>query len=178
MDRNLYSENDDMSWISMSNGDSWQTTINEVMPAIVVIQTCRTLPFGGTECGYGTAIGTVVDSELGIILTSKSATGEGPTDSRAIFCKGAGECPITLHHPDPLHDWSYWSYNVTDVKDLGVKGMQMRPELIEEGLETRVFAIGRGKTLNVHASFINRTDCNPPAGDACKCPTTYFAPTV
>ena len=65
--------------------DKWSHMLEEVLPAIVVIQCNYVRPFDGDVAGSAHATGFVVDAERGIILTNRHVVSTGPVRAEATF---------------------------------------------------------------------------------------------
>ena len=65
--------------------DKWSHMLEEVLPAIVVIQCNYVRPFDGDVAGSAHATGFVVDAERGIILTNRRVVSTGPVRAEATF---------------------------------------------------------------------------------------------
>ena len=63
----------------------WERTLDQVVPAVVVIRNYGTRPFDTETARPSVATGFVVDKERGIILSNRHVVGPGPTVAEAHF---------------------------------------------------------------------------------------------
>jgi S1-C subfamily serine protease len=66
-------------------GGGWGSTVEKVLPAVVVLKAWFRTTFDGDEAMYTEGTGFVVDMERGIILTNRHLSGPGPVTARAVF---------------------------------------------------------------------------------------------
>ena len=71
--------------ISPRESDRWLKSLNNAIPAIVVIRVCTVRAFDGQAAMFSHATGFVVDKERGIILTNRHVVTPGPVTADAIF---------------------------------------------------------------------------------------------
>ncbi len=149
--------------------------MNQAMQAVVTIHIAAPFSFNNASKGYRQATGFIVDTDLGIIMTSRHVVSEGPMQARAVFRSGAPlskararECPIELFHVEPIHDFAYCKFDVKALGDLPLKAIQLRPDLAKVGQEIRVLGNDMVQDMSILTGVISRVDSDPPPWDSCR----------
>jgi len=150
------------------HGDPWKAAIDRAIPAVVTIHSAFPYSFDMMPRLCGEATGIVVDVNLGIILTNRHVVGEAPMCGRAVFQTGARQCAITPYYIDPIHDFALCKIDVEKLHGLPLRAIELRPDLVEVGLEIRVLGNDAGQVMSILPGVISRVECNPPHWDARK----------
>jgi len=150
------------------HGDQWKAAIDRAIPAVVTIHSAFPYSFDMKPSVCGEATGIIVDANLGIILTNRHVVGEAPMCGRAVFQTGARQCTITPLYIDPIHDFALCKFDVKDLHNLPLRAIELRPDLVEVGLEIRVLGNDAEQVMSILSGVISRVDCNPPHWDARK----------
>ena len=73
--------------------NGWQATLDEVVPAVVVVRVNAPRAFDDVSAGYQTATGFVVDAERGLLLTNRHVVMPGPVVRVCVLSRGPGGNP-------------------------------------------------------------------------------------
>ncbi|KAJ2798778.1 hypothetical protein H4R20_004697 [Coemansia guatemalensis] len=142
-------------------GYTWGTLQSRLRTSVVSICISFSLPFD-TETNYSSyATGFVVDTEQGIILSNRHVMGSGPTYHKATFFDNQEVYLQPLYY-DPEHDFSFFRYIPSELKNISPKAIRLAPHKARSGLEIRVIGNDSNEKMSVHQGELSQLDRNVP----------------
>ncbi|KAJ1921951.1 hypothetical protein H4219_000298 [Mycoemilia scoparia] len=141
---------------------AWEETIEKVRNSTVSINIRSIQSFDVYRQSSGCASGTVVDAEMGIIMTNRHVLKPGPARTTAVF-NNSKEVELTTLYCDPIHDFGFCKYDVNEIdSDFEIVSVELHPEKAKKGLEIRLIGNESGEKATIIPGIISRTDRNAP----------------
>ncbi|KAJ2597806.1 hypothetical protein H4R99_004359 [Coemansia sp. RSA 1722] len=93
----------------------WNTIQDRLRDSVVAIKSNTAFYFDTEMPGNSTSTGFVVDSEHGLIVSSRHVMETGPVSHKAVFANDI-EVALQPFFYDPVHDFSIFRYNPAELK--------------------------------------------------------------
>lgn len=146
---------------AQSEARAWESTLDRVARAVVVLRVSTPRAFDDTTPGTSTATGFVVDAEQGLILTNRHVVTTAPVTAEAVF-QDNEEVSIRAVYRDPVHDFGIFRFDPAQVRFMKVEALELAPELARVGTEIRVVGNDAGEKLSILSGTIARLDRDAP----------------
>ena len=141
--------------------NSWQTTLERVVPSVVSIRVTSTRDFDTDGASHSQGTGFVVDAEAGLILTNRHMVHPGPVVAEAVFLDNE-EVALEAVYRDPVHDFGFYRFDPAAVHHMEVTELILAPERAEVGLDVRVIGNDAGEKISILDGTLSRMDRNAP----------------
>jgi S1-C subfamily serine protease len=141
--------------------DSWQQTLEQVVPSVVSIRVTSTRDFDTDGASHSQGTGFVVDAEAGLILTNRHMVHPGPVVAEAVFLDNE-EVALEAVYRDPVHDFGFYRFDPAAVHHMEVSELILAPERAEVGLDVRVIGNDAGEKVSILDGTLSRLDRNAP----------------
>lgn len=142
----------------------WSTTIDEVVPSVLVLRYEKPRAFDGNRMSSPQASGFVVDAERGIILTNRHVVGTGPQIAHALF-PNQEEIRIEPLYSDPIHDFGFYRYDPAEVRVNQPRSLRLDPAGAQVGREIRLIGNDAGEQISILDGTLSRVDRPAPWWD-------------
>lgn len=149
-------------WMTgLATAANWETTLERVVPSVVMIRTYAPRAFDGKGAGSSYATGFVVDAKKGIILTNRHVVRTGPIVAEAIL-QNNEEIDLTPIYRDPVHDFGFFKYDPSDVRFQRLRALQLKPSKALQGTEIRLIGSDAGEKVSILSGTLARLDRRAP----------------
>ena len=139
----------------------WESTIEEVTPAIVSIKLSSTRSFDTEGAGNSQGTGFVVDAKKGLILTNRHLVEPGPVVAEAIFLNNE-EVPLRAIYRDPVHDFGFYQFDPEALEFMKLKELDLNPKGARVGVEIRLIGNDEGEKISILSGTLARLDRAAP----------------
>ncbi|KAJ2598567.1 hypothetical protein GGF39_002604 [Coemansia sp. RSA 1721] len=139
----------------------WNTIQDRLRDSVVAIKSNTAFYFDTEMPGNSTSTGFVVDSEHGLIVSSRHVMETGPVSHKAVFANDI-EVPLQPFFYDPVHDFSIFRYNPAELKSFKPTEIPLCPEEAYSGMEFRIVSNDSCEILSVHGGELSQLHRNPP----------------
>ncbi|CAG8542542.1 3371_t:CDS:2 [Funneliformis caledonium] len=116
---------------------SWKTTLEKAINAIVSIKANCVRDFDTQYSGEYCGTGFVVDKERGIILSNRHIVSPAPIVAQATFINYE-EVELKSIYRDPIHDFGFLKFDPSKIKFMDLVQIPLEPERAKVGIEIRV----------------------------------------
>ncbi|CAG8737644.1 14771_t:CDS:2, partial [Funneliformis mosseae] len=116
---------------------SWKTTLEKAINAIVSIKANCVRDFDTQYSGEYCGTGFVVDKERGIILSNRHIVSPAPIVAQATFINYE-EVELKSIYRDPIHDFGFLKFDPSKIKFMDLIQIPLEPERAKVGIEIRV----------------------------------------
>ena len=124
--------------------DGWESTLEEVVHAVVAIRVTGTRDFDTESSRSSSGTGFVVDAERGLILTNRHMVHTGPVVAEAIF-DDHKEAELQAVYRDPVHDFGFYRFDPDLLTRKSITELALDPEGAKQGVEIRVVGNDAGE---------------------------------
>jgi pro-apoptotic serine protease NMA111 len=145
----------------VANAGDWESTLEKVVPSVVMIRTYAPRSFDGQGAGSSFATGFVVDAENGIILTNRHVVRTGPIVAEAIL-QNNEEIDLTPIYRDPVHDFGFLKYDPGDVRFHHLRALPLKPSHARQGTDIRLIGSDAGEKVSILSGILARLDRHAP----------------
>eukprot|EP00924_Labyrinthula_sp_SR-Ha-C_P015783 maker-scaffold_4-snap-gene-9.63-mRNA-1 protein AED:0.31 eAED:0.31 QI:0/0/0/1/1/1/2/0/967 len=153
-------------------GDPFKKVKKKKSSAVVAIHANYPRNYGMSPASTSSATGFVVNKDLGIILTNKHVVTEGPVRAKAEF-KANEEIDLVPLYTDPVHDFGFFKFDPSKLKDTPPTEIKLNPEGAKAGTVALVIGNNGGQDLSYVETIIAQT--NRPAPSLLDMNTFYIA---
>jgi S1-C subfamily serine protease len=146
---------------AMAAPAGWESTIERVVPSVVMIRSYTPQSFDGKNAGSSYATGFIVDAERGLLLTNRHVVQPGPVVAEAIL-QNNEEIQLHAVYRDPVHDFGFFKYDPEDIQFMEVRELTLRPSSARAGAEIRLIGSDSGEKISILSGILARLDREAP----------------
>lgn len=137
--------------------DAFASVKADVSPAVVTIEITHPRNFGLDRAVSSQATGYVVDKAKGIICSNKHVVHAGPCRAKAKFMKNE-EIDILPIYRDPVHDFGFFKFDPTHLKDTKAVQIELDPTGARRGRNALMIGNNGGEKISFVETTVARTD--------------------